>query len=223
MTVMKEWTQEHGDRYRQHYDALTFKDKQWIMDRILAKYLQVVDDPVYLFACLESLNRRNLNVLELGGYDGQQALKALEQYPEAGWTNCDISKVAQYFTKPELKDKNYTFILLEKPFPSGLSLSGFDLFYTSKMLEHLRWREAEELFDATKYIPLQVHVIDYFWKDDTHVLEKESYSKVIPALRNRGYRLVNKVGDESRLNLFMAHRAVKRKQGVGEAEKSVLV
>jgi hypothetical protein len=182
------WTQGHGDRYRDAYDRLTFRQKQHVHNTILRHYLQVVEPPRYLLHWLPRLGLTAPTVMELGGYDGTQALHVVSTRPGAQWHNYDLSACAQFFTKPGLADLGYTFHLLDAPFWFE-DLPQADVFYTSKTLEHFRWREIQSILNKTKHIRYQIHIIDWFWRDDTHVVEGNLHQELVRHLKHCGYRL----------------------------------
>ena len=180
------WTKKLGDRYRTRYPSLSFKKKQRIMDLVLKKHFQVVQPPHFLFNCLSQIEP--CCVVELGGYDGTQALDILESYPNTSWVNYDISATVTDITRSELEEYNYRLVILKKPFPE-YDLGNFDLFYTSKTLEHMSLDEVLETLSATRKAKYQVHIIDWWWKDDTHVIERGKHDAIIRHLEALGYTM----------------------------------
>jgi hypothetical protein len=196
-----EWTQEHGDRYRKGYDKLSFTDKQFIYNKLLSTYLQMPDEPSYLLFCLERLNKPKAEVIELGGYDGAQALTVLTKYPQMVWRNYDLSIAARYFTQRKLSHYPYLFHLLKAPFTEA-ELPEADMFYTSKTLEHFRWHEIISILNKTKHIPFQVHVVDWFWRDDTHVVEQNYHVELVRHLKHCGYKVMDEFSHPERTHIF---------------------
>lgn len=199
------WTQAHGDRYRASYDNLTFTDKQYIQNYILSQYQQLPGKPDYLLKCLDRIGQGDLIIVELGGYDGTHASHVLAEWPDMIWHNYDFSVIAQRFTypvHPSLRDANYWFELLNHPFIKTPLPAYANLFYTSKTLEHFRWREIEQIIQHTKNIRYQVHVIDWFWRDDTHVVEQNCHQELVRLLKNMHYRIRDEYIHPERSHVF---------------------
>ena len=184
------WTKSLGDNYRKKYPNFTFKQKQKITDMVLKHYFQVSDYPSFLISILNKLSQKQVRVCELGGYDGYQAYTAMKDTnKKLKWTNYDISLIAQFLTKKELRSKPYSFRLLTEPFYSG-KLEECDLFYSSKTLEHLSKEEAIKCLDHTKGCRWQVHIVDWFKSDDMHVLDSD-HAELSEWFGSNGYRLVD--------------------------------
>ncbi len=184
------WSKVDGDHYREIYDCLSFNEKVEFQDKVLTRYHQVSDFPGYILEMLYySGFHPKLNILELGGYNGVQAAIVLSHFPNYSWTNCDVSKVAKERTVPLLKDKNYKFKLLDKSFSETPLEEEYDLFYSSRTLEHMRLSEVLKTIDKTSNIPGQIHIIDYFWNEDTHVLEEDSEKTITDAFTGNGYHV----------------------------------
>ena len=190
-----------GNAYREQYPSMCFADKKACMDEVLKQYFQLVHPPRFLFSSIYQTKRRDLRVVELGGYDGTQALDILQSYPQMSWVNYDISRVAAENTRPELAEYNYRIVVLEKPFIE-YTLEPFDLFYSSKTLEHLTLTEAMETLTHTQQAKHQVHIVDWFWrKDDTHVIEPDSHNQLTRHLERLHYhrKCVSKQTYQSRI------------------------
>ena len=196
------WTRQDGDTYREVYPTYSFKQKQQIMDSILKVHMQPVEPAIFLLYCLALIGKPVLRILELGGYDGSHALDVLKLYPESSWLNYDISEVAVKLTRSKLKNFNYCAAVLNQPFINE-KLNDFDLFYTSKMLEHMTLEEVKQTLNATKQAKYQVHIIDWFWKDDTHVIAPNSHKAIINHLESLGY-MINHVEETKRQSCIFA-------------------
>ena len=184
------WTKTHGNNYRKRYQNFTFKQKQKITNVVLKHYFQVSDYPSYLISCLNKLPAKQIRVCELGGYEGYQALTVMENVDkQLKWTNHDISLVAEYLTKKELHEKPYSFRLLTEPFYTQ-KLEAYDLFYSSKTLEHLSKEEALKCLEYTKDCRWQIHIVDWFKADDMHVLDSD-HEELAGWFTGNGYRLVD--------------------------------
>jgi len=195
-----ELTQEHGDRSRKHYDGLDFSQKKQINNYILKHLYQVSDAPTYLLKCLKKICDSELRVTELGGYDGCQAYKVFQNYSQIRWDNYDFSEIAEYFTVKQLKKYKYCFHLLNQAFTDTV-IEG-DLFYSSKTLEHFRFREILKILSHTQNFRYQVHVIDWFWRDDTHVVEFNAHPQLIRHLQVLGYKIVDEYFHPERSHIY---------------------
>jgi len=200
------WTRQDGNMYREVYPTYSFKQKQQIMNSILKVHIQPVEPAIFLLYCLALIGKPVLRVVELGGYDGSHALDVLKLYPEFSWLNYDISEVAVKLTRFKLKKFNYSITLLNQPFINE-TLKDFDLFYTSKTLEHLTLEEVKQTLTATRKAKYQVHIIDWFWDDDTHVIEPKSHSAIINHLAMLGYEIqhVDKLPWQSHIFAQLPH------------------
>lgn len=190
-----------GRAYRQRYPHLSFAEKQQLMDAVLQHHFQIVCPPRFLLACLSQLGRQDLRIVELGGYDGSHAADVLDVYPAMCWVNYDISHIAANLTRPELATYHYAIEVLEQPF-STYDLGQFDLFYSSKTLEHLTIREVLDTLTATHHAAHQVHIIDWFWRDDTHVIEKGTHDTIIAHLQRLGYTMRTVVKERYQSRIF---------------------
>ena len=171
------------------------------MDLILKQHVQLVKPATFLLQCLVQIGDLNLRVIELGGYDGTHALQVLKLCPNISWVNYDISEVAVNETRSELANYKYRVVVLDKPF-SEYSLRSFDLFYSSKTLEHLRLREVLRTLDATKMAKHQIHIVDWFWRNDTHVIESGEHNNIILHLKALGYQMRRIFKNESQSRIF---------------------
>ena len=173
--------------YRRGY-PYPFVYKQILTNHLLENYLQTPTHPQYLLERLEKVEAP-LRIVELGGYNGVQALEVLRRHPQHRWSNYDISFLAGLVTHPELAGYNYNFQLLDEPFYK-LHLD-MDVFYTSRTLEHFQLREVYKILDATKHAGMQAHHVDWWRKEDTHVIELDSHKRIVDHLEENGYELRN--------------------------------
>ena len=200
------WTVEHGDDYRNKYDTLSFKKVQKIIDDILKVYFQKGKYPSYLISCIMQI-KSSLRVAELGGYNGFHALTTMQSLPKAritSWINYDLSRIAKKLTKKALKNYPYKFKLLNKPFYEE-STDPADLFYSSKTLEHMRLQEAKDCISHMSNCRFQVHIVDWFKADDTHVIEDNSHEALIKHFKFLGYNIVD-AQDHGFCSLLFAER-----------------
>jgi hypothetical protein len=179
------WSNIDGNRYRAQYDTYTFAEKQAIYNTIISSYNQHSGCPYHLFEYLGTLNHQHLNIFELGGYDGFHAYNVFLNFPHYRWVNYDLSLCVAPLTRPQLLDYNYRLHILDEPFTTPPD--DMDLFYTSYTLEHLRLHEVLDILDATRHILHHVHLIDYVWADDTHVLELDSEDAIIQWYQRHGF------------------------------------
>lgn len=192
---------QHGDLYREAYPDYSFEQKQHVMNLLLKQHVQLVKPATFLLQCLTLVDVDNLNVAELGGYDGTHAYQVLKLFPHVSWVNYDISQVAANLTRPELADYNYRVVVLNKPF-TEYDLGNFNLFYSSKTLEHMRFEEVGQTLTAAQTAKHQVHVVDWFWKDDTHVIEQGRHDNIVVHLETLGYKMRRTFKNEYQSRIF---------------------
>lgn len=191
MGTFTTWTIKHAEMYRKAYPKLTFKNKQKIYDIILSQYFQLPMSALYLKICLASIHRRDLRIVELGGYDGSQALQILEANPEFTWRNYELSQVALQFTKKELANFKYDTVLLKQSFLDLPLKEKYDAFYTCRLLEHLHWEEVERLIRKMRDIPHHIHIVDWLWADDTHVIEGNKEKEIVELYQELDFKILN--------------------------------
>lgn len=172
------WTKKQADAYRDAYPSMSFKQVRATMSRVLTTYHQLSGPPLTLLELIMYWKLRGLRILELGGYDGFHALAVLTSYRDFSWTNVEISPVAEARTKPGLQDLKYQCRVLDRWFWEWPLDEAYDVFYSSKMLEHLSLDQVVKTLDHTQDIPYHVHVIDFFHQEDTHVLPLGAYREV---------------------------------------------
>jgi len=200
------WTKKHGDNYRQIYDKLSFKKIQDLTDSVQLHNYQVSQYPFFLLDCLEQIKEKTLRVAELGGYDGYQALTVMQSIKKQfTWTNFDISKISKQITQKELTNKDYRFTYLTQPFYKTQINEEFDLFYSSKMLEHIKLAEVLETLRHMRHCKYQIHIVDWFKNDDMHVIEQGSHKPIAEHLKSLGYKL-NVEAEYSASSIFFAEK-----------------
>ena len=189
MIQQEYWSKKHGDNYRHIYGSLTFEQKQKVTNAVLTHYFQVSDDSIYFEQCLNKIPDKKLTVIELGGYDGYQAQQIQEENPGVSWHNYDISAVAKYLSDQKHHGSKYIFHLLNKPFWDAI-LPKADVFYTSKTIEHLTLNEVKRVLEKTQNCKWQIHIIDWFWDDDMHVIEGNQHKQIISTLKKLHYKIL---------------------------------
>jgi len=158
--------------YRTHYDSLTHNDIKdickvivtlWPMQRQV-KYKEYIK----FFKSLD----RELNVCELGGYDGFLAKQILTIYPDIHWHNTDI---ISHVPVDGLDGYNYTELVLGAPFYM-YGWKSFDVFVSSDTIEHFANEEVDKILsrvNGIKYLMMEIDIPEHGtdWKDNvsTHV------------------------------------------------------
>lgn len=185
------WTKKHGDNYRKIYDSLSWERNRDLIDSVQAHNIQVSQYPAFLLRCLDQIKQKELRVAELGGFDGYQALTVMESVDKKFcWVNYDLSRIAVLLTQKGLKKHNYHIILLDKPFcETEIVPESFDLFYSSKTLEHVKLQEALAIITHMRRCIYQIHIVDWFKADDMHVIEDGCHNKIKMHLISLGYTL----------------------------------
>ncbi len=166
------WTRKDSDAYRRSYPDLTFGEVRDIQDKVICEYHQLSDAPFTLLEFLLPRKIHGLKVLELGGYDGFHALAILTHYPDYTWTNVDISPIARERMRPPLADLPYRCEILPDYFWNWPLNDRYDLFYSSKTLEHMSIERVLKTLDHAQDIPYHIHIIDLFRNTDTHILDR---------------------------------------------------
>ena len=200
------WTKKHGDNYRKTYANLTFQQIQDLTDSVQTHNYQVSQYPFFLLSCLEQIKNKTLNVAELGGYDGYQALTVMETLQKQfTWTNYDISKNVDKITQPELVNHNYKIVTLTKPFFETY-VPTFDVFYSSKTLEHVCLKEVLAILTHMKTCKHQIHIIDWFKNDDMHIIEDGSHNIIVEHLKSLNYKITSEINHPVSSLIFAEHK-----------------
>ena len=203
MGTFTTWTVKHAEMYRKAYPKLTFENKQKIYDIILSQYYQIPMPALYLKICLASIPRKDLQIVEVGGYDGAQALQILESNPRFTWRNFEISQVALQFTKKELAKYKYEAVLLKESFIDKPLEGNYDVFYSCRLLEHLTWNQVERLIRKIRDIPHHIHIVDWLWADDTHVIEGNKEKELVELYQELNFKILDLFTHPQRTQIYV--------------------
>lgn len=154
------------DHFREVFPSLSFNDLKKQHEEWYREYPgQTRVSKQFFINCfkyvVKTLKRSNLNVVELGGYEGELALQILKFYPEMQWLNIEI---ISHRMKKGLENYQYKeHVLSDQLWNENLDLRKYDVFVSSHTLEHLSDVQVERLFhylgaNNLKYLILQVPI-----------------------------------------------------------------
>lgn len=161
------------DEWRTRYDTMSFREHAAINDRWGVEYpaqaswkLQPVLDALWSAR----------TVVEIGGWDGGLAAKALALLPRVErWTNYEMCQPA--IDRTVCHDPRYKPVLLED-WPWNTDLEPADALVMSHVVEHMRFHQLFELtrlFDRYRVVhmqaPLDLERIDWTGYHGSHILE----------------------------------------------------
>ena len=183
------------DRYRKNYDSLSFRYKIRKANKWLKQYPEQAHfdiNPInYWF---ENIVERPTSVLEIGGWRGDLAEKALSSFKHIEkWHNYDLINYNSY---QKCNEKRYSLITLND-YIWHLTLNyEYNVLIATHMIEHINWQEYIKL---TEWIPISVKTVlfeaplptsseNIDWKGDysSHVLEK-GWEQAINEMKNHGF------------------------------------
>lgn len=170
------------DWFREKYDQLSLDD----LKILYATWHEVNPDQHFFhlpfieqsFATIiGETGRDDLNVVELGGYDGTLALRILENHPALNWLNVDI---LPHKPVAGLEGKHYRLHVLSKQiWDEKPDIKPCDVFVSSETLEHFSNHEFQRIMqfitgNNATYLILQVPMLNqpYSWQGEksAHVL-----------------------------------------------------
>ncbi len=185
------------DRYRKKYDTFPFSYKKKIAQKWLGRYpKQAHFDFPRIKYWLESVVKRPVAVLEIGGWRGDLADIALRGYEHIRlWHNYDLINSGNL---QKCFDERYQLITLDDEIWHSELKSDYNALIASHMIEHINWREFKELagwippgIDTVLFeAPLPQSGESINWKGDysSHVLEK-GWEQVKSEMKNNGFRV----------------------------------
>ena len=122
----------------------SFDDQQRFYRLVADLYpVQQSFDPLLATNAFDAIHGADLNVVELGGWDGKLAQNMLHRTDVATWTNYDLVEVPTACSQP-----GYQMVVLEDYLWTN-PIRG-DVFVATHMIEHIRFRELLDLFDALR-------------------------------------------------------------------------
>lgn len=133
------------DEWRASYDTWSFRDQQEFYDQVFRVCrVQQQHSPIHLADFLAYI-AEPVDVVELGGWDGEFAATMLADHPIRRWTNYEISQAA--VAGSVCHDDRYVPIALDDWY--WTDHHACDLFVASHVLEHLRFDDVKAVLDAT--------------------------------------------------------------------------
>jgi hypothetical protein len=183
------------DRYRMLYNSFSFdykikKANEWLKQYPEQAHFDII--PINFW--LENIVAKPSAVLEIGGWRGDLAEKALSSFEHINlWHNYDLLKYNNY---QKCYDNRYKLISLNDDL-WHLSLKyEYNALVATHMIEHINWKEFIEL---TNWIPECIRTVlfeaplpasneNINWKGDysSHVLEK-GWEQVITEMENHRF------------------------------------
>ncbi len=186
------------DRYRKLYDSFSFNYKIKLAGKWLKKYPEQAHfnySPVEHW--LKNIVSTPVNVLEIGGWRGDLAAKALSSFEHIKlWHNYDLLKNNNF---QKCNDERYKLITLDEELWKMSLHYKYNALIATHMIEHIRWRELTALIN---WIPKSINTVlfeaplpasgqNIDWKGDysSHVLEK-GWEQVISEMSDHNFSLV---------------------------------
>ena len=187
MSVAIDWFQIDWDQWRREHHNLTFADQQAFYQRVAELYPhQQSFDALVCHEAFDRIADEDLDIVELGGWDGALASSMLTRPDISRWTNYDLVEVPQVCRHPA-----YRLAILEDYLWSGDPIKA-DVFVACHTIEHLTSEELEKLFDwlRVKYVyleaPLKLEPYDWTGYPGSHILEI-GWNEVAEMLKSRKY------------------------------------
>jgi len=189
------------NNYRKKYNSLSFSDKKRIACRWSKKYPEQAH---FNFEHVDFWLRYIVNghpkVLEIGGWKGDLALKALSSFKNIQiWHNYDIIESEPY---QRCNDYRYKYIILEDYIWNKSLEIEYNVLIATHVIEHFSWSEFVSLiswistnietvlFEAP--IPYTGENINWTGDHSTHILEK-GWEQVITEMQNYGFKDLNRM------------------------------
>jgi len=191
------------DQWRADYHRLSFADQVLFYREAAAAYPEQASyDWAVVDGVLGSLDPGS--VLELGGWDGGLAGRALAEHPWiSSWVNVDLADVPQV-----CDDQRYRRVLLDDWFWRRQWQA--DLFISCHTLEHMRTGEAARCVAAVRAeaylleVPLTLDDAPAYWPGfpGSHVIE-DNWPGLDRALVERGLRFERGLGSRGWARLYV--------------------
>jgi hypothetical protein len=182
-----DWYQIDWDDWRARHASLTFADQQAFYQRVAEIYPhQQSFDAALCHDAFDFIAGEDLDVLELGGWDGALAGLMLGRSDVSRWTNCDLIEVPQV-----CRHEGYVLHVLQD-YLWYMPERRADVFVACHTIEHLSVAELSKLFDWVRaaYVYLEApigavgkdwrgypgsHILDIGWIEVRAMLEKRGY------------------------------------------------
>lgn len=186
------------DNYREKYNSLSFSDKKRIAHRWSKKYPEQAHfNYEHVDFWLRDIVNDSPKVLEIGGWKGDLALKALSSFMNIQfWHNYDIIESVQH---QKCSDCRYKYIPLDDYIWHKSLEFEYNALIATHVIEHFNW---SELVNLISWIPKNIETVlfeapipfkgeNINWTGDhsTHILEK-GWEKIISEMKGFGFEAV---------------------------------
>ena len=183
------------DKFRKSYSSVTFKSRAKLANKWLIKYPEQAHfDYSPIEKWLKNIVEKPANILEIGGWRGDLAVKALAAFEHINtWHNYDLLDLNNY---QKCTDERYRLITLDDYIWNKKLRFDYNALIATHMIEHICWNELVELI---RWIPLNIRTVlfeapipasaeNINWKGDysSHVLEK-GWEQVINEMKNNNF------------------------------------
>jgi hypothetical protein len=156
------------DLYRDNYHLLSFEDLKRINQVWVAKYPdQHFYDSSFVIEAfrkiVSNLGRDDIQVVELGGFDGSLAFQVLQHFPDATWLNLEIG---EHMPAPGLDGFQYKEqVLTDHLWECKPNIDGRDVFVSGDTLEHFPDDQFQKVIDyvtenRVSYLVLKIPISD---------------------------------------------------------------
>lgn len=156
------------DVYRENYRFLSFQDLKRINQVWAAKYPdQHYFDSSFVIEAFRkiasNLGRDNIQVVELGGFDGSLAFQVLQHFPNAAWLNLEIG---EHLPVPGLDKFQYKEqVLADQLWECKPNIDAPDVFVSGDTLEHFPDDQFQKIIDFVtqnriSYLVLKIPISD---------------------------------------------------------------
>jgi hypothetical protein len=179
-------TEIDWDKWRVDYDRMTFADQQEFYKLVAELHPhQQSFDPAAINEAFDVIKGHDMDVVELGGWDGRLASSMLGRDDILFWENVDLVEVPQVCSHPA-----YRLRVLKRPAWDDLLVG--DVFVACHTIEHLKARELALLFDCIRadwiYLEAPLEQGGHDWKGykGSHILEI-GWEEIRDMLDVRGY------------------------------------
>lgn len=183
------------DAWRKRYNDMTYQDMKDFYNAVEIDHpLQQAYDAHVISQFLDNAiaSVGAITVLEIGGWKGELAKQMLIKPNILKWFNFEICERA--VAQSVITSKKY-HAFIPDDFVWNISLPCANVFVAAHFVEHIRWRELEELFanlppDEIQFIGLQAPIqeteINWIGYHGSHILEV-GWKRVSACLLAKGF------------------------------------
>ena len=185
------------DSFRGSYKDIKFIQRKSLANKWLKQYPEQAH---FNFGPVDQWLKKTVpvpaNIIEIGGWRGDLALKALSSCNHIKvWHNYDLLEFNEY---QKCNDERYRLITLDDYLWNKSPNYNYNALIATHMIEHISWKELTKLI---KWIPQEIRTVlfeapiprsaeNINWKGDhsSHVLEK-GWEQVICEMKNCNFSL----------------------------------